>query len=132
MKLTWPNMDSGTWLSFQMQCHRDRTTISMCSAHTLTFLLNYFWSIVIWPTILKKVNSLSDKSPTKSQPVGAWVCFRGRFFEQKLMFSSNFRCDQIIRNGRYDFGHTLLCCLSHLDVQQTHLRCGFVEHLSRT
>jgi len=33
----------------------------------------------------------------------------GRFVEQKLMLSSNFRCDQIYKNERYDFGHTLLC-----------------------
>jgi hypothetical protein len=36
----------------------------------------------------------------------------GRFVEQKLMLSSNFRCDQIYRNERCDFGHTLLCYLS--------------------
>jgi hypothetical protein len=36
----------------------------------------------------------------------------GRFVEQKLMLSSNFRCDQIYKNERYDFGHTLLCYLS--------------------
>jgi hypothetical protein len=36
----------------------------------------------------------------------------GRFFEPKLMLSSNFRCDQIYKYELYDFGHTLLCYLS--------------------
>ncbi len=36
----------------------------------------------------------------------------GRFVEQKLMLSSNFRCDQIFNNHCYVFGHTLLCYLS--------------------
>ncbi len=34
---------------------------------------------------------------------------RGRFVEQKLMLSSNFRCDQIHNCHCYDFGHTLVC-----------------------
>jgi hypothetical protein len=37
---------------------------------------------------------------------------RGQFVEQKLMLSSNFRCDQIYKYQRYDLGHTLLCYLS--------------------
>ncbi len=36
----------------------------------------------------------------------------GRFVEQKLILSSNFRCYQIHSCQRYDFGHTLLCYLS--------------------
>jgi hypothetical protein len=38
---------------------------------------------------------------------------RGRFVEQKLMLSSNFRCYQIHNCQRCEFGHTLLCYLSH-------------------
>ncbi len=30
----------------------------------------------------------------------------------KVQLSMNFRCDQIYKYQRYDFGHTLLCCLS--------------------
>jgi hypothetical protein len=37
---------------------------------------------------------------------------RGQFVEQKLMLSSSFRCDQIYKYERYDFGHTSLCYLS--------------------
>jgi len=37
---------------------------------------------------------------------------RGRFVEQKLMLSSNFRCDQIHNCHWYDLGHTLLWYLS--------------------
>ncbi len=37
---------------------------------------------------------------------------RGQFVEQKLMLSSSFRRDQIYKDERYDFGHTLLCYLS--------------------
>ncbi len=40
------------------------------------------------------------------------MSLRGRFVEQKLMLSSNFRCDQIHKNKRYGFGHTLLCYLN--------------------
>jgi hypothetical protein len=36
--------------------------------------------------------------------------------KQKLMLSSSFRCDQIHKCYRYDYGHTLL---RYLDVQQT-------------
>ncbi len=32
--------------------------------------------------------------------------------EQKLMFSSSFRCDQIYKYEIYDFGNALLCYLS--------------------
>jgi hypothetical protein len=37
---------------------------------------------------------------------------RGRFVEQKPMLSASFRYDQIYICHRYNFGHTLLCCLS--------------------
>jgi hypothetical protein len=37
---------------------------------------------------------------------------RGQFVEQMLTLSLSFRCDQIYKYERYDFGHTLLCCLS--------------------
>ncbi len=36
----------------------------------------------------------------------------GRFVEQKLMLSSNFKCDQIDKNDRNHFGRTLLYYLS--------------------
>ncbi len=36
----------------------------------------------------------------------------GRFIEQKLMFSSSFRCYQIHNCHKNDFGHTLLFYLS--------------------
>jgi hypothetical protein len=48
--------------------------------------------------------------------------FRGRFVEQMLMLSSNFRCDQIYKYERLNFGHTVVLLRSDLDVQQTHLR----------
>ncbi len=51
----------------------------------------------------------------------------GRFVEQKLALSSSFRCDQIYKIRRYDFGHTLLCYLSQTYVKQTHLWGWFVE-----
>jgi hypothetical protein len=60
---------------------------------------------------------------------------RGGFVEQKLMLSSNLRCDQIYEYEMHDFGHTLLCYLSQTfmfnkpaseaglkNVQQTQLR----------
>jgi len=31
---------------------------------------------------------------------------------KRLMLSSSFRCDQIHKYEKYDFGHTLLCYLS--------------------
>jgi len=31
---------------------------------------------------------------------------------KRLMLSSSFRCDQIYKYEIYNFGHTLLCCLS--------------------
>jgi hypothetical protein len=36
----------------------------------------------------------------------------GRFVEQKHLLSFCFRCEQIYKYERYDFGHTLLCYLS--------------------
>jgi len=36
----------------------------------------------------------------------------GRFVEQMLLLSLSFRCDQIYKCERNDFGHTLLCYLS--------------------
>ncbi len=51
---------------------------------------------------------------------------RGRYVEQKLMLSSNFRCDQIHNCHWYDFGHTVVLLKSDLDVQQTHLRGLFI------
>ncbi len=36
----------------------------------------------------------------------------GRFVEQRLMLSSNFRCDQIYKYKIHDFGQILLCYLS--------------------
>jgi len=47
-------------------------------------------------------------SDLEVKQIGFW----GQFAEQKLVLSSNFRCDQIYKNGGYDFGHTLLCYLS--------------------
>jgi len=32
--------------------------------------------------------------------------------KKRLMLSSSFRCDQIYKYEIYNFGHTLLCCLS--------------------
>jgi hypothetical protein len=37
---------------------------------------------------------------------------RGQFVEQKIILISRLECDQIYKFWRYDFGHTLLCCLS--------------------
>jgi hypothetical protein len=53
-------------------------------------------------------SQISKKISTKS----AFDKVTGRFVEQKLKLSSNFRCDQNYKNERYDFGHTLLCYLS--------------------
>ncbi len=47
---------------------------------------------------------------------------RGRFVDQKLVLSYNFRCDQI-----HDVTHFVVLLRSDLDVQQTHLRGWFVE-----
>jgi hypothetical protein len=38
--------------------------------------------------------------------------FRGRFVQQKLILSSNFKCDKIHKIHCYEFGHTLLSYLS--------------------
>ncbi len=48
---------------------------------------------------------------TGSCPAAVSV-IRGRFVEQNLMISSSFRCDQISKYERCDFGHTLLWYLS--------------------
>ncbi len=50
------------------------------------------------------------------------------FVEQKFMLSSSFRCDQIYKCPRYDFGHNFAVLLkSNLGVNQTHLWDRFVE-----
>jgi hypothetical protein len=36
---------------------------------------------------------------------------RGRIIEQMLMLNSSFKCIQIYKFDRYDFGHTLMCNL---------------------
>jgi hypothetical protein len=41
-----------------------------------------------------------------------YIFYRGRFVEQRFMLSSSFRCGQVYKYERYDFGHTLFCCLS--------------------
>ncbi len=41
-----------------------------------------------------------------------FVIYKSRFVEQRLMLRSSFRCDQIYKNTRDNFGHTLLCYLS--------------------
>jgi hypothetical protein len=44
------------------------------------------------------------------------------FVEQKLMLSSNFRCDQICDSQRHDFwSHSAVLLKSDLDVQLTYL-----------
>ncbi len=53
---------------------------------------------------------------------------RGRFVEQKLMLSSNFRCYQFHNNPFPRIGsHVVVLLKSDLDVRQTHLRGRFVE-----
>jgi hypothetical protein len=66
------------------------------------------------PSRLKNINSRSQSNVFSS---------RGRFVEQRLMLSSNFMCDPIYKNERYDFGpHFVVLLKSDLGVQQTHLR----------
>jgi hypothetical protein len=44
----------------------------------------------------------------------------GRFVEQKLILSSNFRCGKIDKINCYEFGHTFIVLLKYdSDVQQT-------------
>ncbi len=78
---------------------------------------------------------------------------RAQFVEKRLMLSLNFRCDQIYRYNKYDFGHNLMHFLCQTQMLQMfnkpastllanirlgwrrlhkHTIGGFVEHQSRT
>ncbi len=60
------------------------------------------------------VNFVTPKATAKQELLFNKLAsgLRGQFVEQKLMLSSSFRRDQIYKDERYNFGHTLLCYLS--------------------
>ncbi len=74
-------------------------------------------------------NSVAPKAAAKHELLFNKPASEASLLNKRLMLGSSIRCEQIYQYELYDFGHTLLCYLlkSDLDVQQTPLRCRFVE-----